>query len=113
MSEDASPSEDVRVVLVTAPDPEVAGSLARALVAERLAACVNLVPGIRSLYRWEGEVQDDAEVLLVIKTTEGRVAPLAERVAALHPYDLPEVLALPAVGGSAPYLDWVATESQP
>jgi len=101
------------VVLVTAPDREVAERLARALVGERLAACVNLVPGVRSIYRWEGELHDDEELLLVIKTTAARVDTLAERVSALHPYDLPEVLALPAVGGSAGYLDWVAAESRP
>jgi periplasmic divalent cation tolerance protein len=101
----------VRVVLVTAPDTECGERLARTLVEERLAACVNLVPGIRSFYRWEGRVQDDAEVLLVVKTQEGRGAALAARVQELHPYELPEVLELPAVGGSDAYLDWVFTES--
>lgn len=105
--------ESVRAVLVTAPDSEVAAGLARTLVEEGLAACVNLVPGIRSFYRWEGQVQDDPEVLLVIKTRSDRCDALAQRVQELHPYDLPEVLALPAVGGSAAYLDWVAAESRP
>lgn len=105
------PPTDVRVVLVTAPDAAVAERIGRALVEERLAACVNLVPGVRSLYRWEGAVQDDPEVLLIVKTREDRLAELAERVRALHPYDLPEVLALAAAGGSAGYLDWVAAES--
>lgn len=104
---------DVRVVLVTAPDADVAARLARALVGESLAACVNLVPQIRSIYRWQGEIQDDAEVLLVIKTTEERMTALCERVSALHPYDLPEVLALPAAGGSGAYLDWVREASRP
>ena len=102
---------EVRVVLVTAPDEEVAGMLARALVAERLAACANLVPRVRSIYRWEGEVQDDAEVLLILKTTAARLPALAARVQALHPYDLPEVMALTANGGSEAYLDWVIAES--
>lgn len=106
-------ASDVRVVLVTAPDADVAAQLARAVVGERLAACVNVVPGIRSIYRWEGEVQDDAEVLLLVKTTEERMQTLCERVSALHPYDVPEVLALPAAGGSGAYLDWVAQESRP
>ena len=105
-------ASDVRVVLVTAPEGEAVG-LARALVAERLAACVNVVPGVRSVYRWEGEVQDDAEVLLVIKTVEARLEALVARVNAIHSYDLPEVLALPAAGGSVPYLDWVAGEVRP
>jgi len=108
-----SPESGVRVVFATAPDAEVGARLARALVTERLAACVNLVAGVRSIYRWQGKVHDDAEVLLVIKTTEGRLAELCARVAALHPYELPELLALPAVGGSADYLAWVAEESRP
>jgi len=107
-----SEAGDVRVVLVTAPVGE-AETLGRALVAERLAACVNLVPSLRSIYRWEGEVQVDEEALLVIKTTAARLAALTERVNALHSYDLPEVLALPAAGGSTPYLEWVAEEVAP
>ncbi len=109
-----SPSDpDVRVVLVTAPDAEVASGLARALVDERLAACANLVPTVRSIYRWEGALQEDDEVLLVIKTTAAKTPALSERVKALHPYDLPEVLALPAAGGSEAYLDWVRSEVAP
>lgn len=101
------------MVLVTAPDEEVAGRLAHAVVAEGLVACVNLVPAVRSIYRWEGDVQDDAEVLLVMKTTEENMEALCARIDALHPYDLPEVLALPAVGGSVAYLDWVRAEARP
>lgn len=104
---------DVRVVFVTAPDAGAGARIARALVEERLAACVNLVPGIRSTYRWQGRVQEDDEVLLVIKTVEGRLDALGERVRALHPYDLPEVLALAAAGGSPDYLAWVRTEAAP
>ena len=102
---------EVRVVLVTAPDAETAAEVARSLVGERLAACVNVVPGVRSIYRWEGSVEEAAEVLLVIKTRADRCAALASRVRDLHPYDVPEVLELPAVGGSQAYLDWVRTES--
>ena len=101
----------VHVVLITAPDADVAASLARTLVNERLAACVNVVPHVRSFYRWEGEVRQDEEVLLVVKTGSERSQALAARVRALHPYDLPEVLALAAVGGSEEYLGWVRTES--
>jgi periplasmic divalent cation tolerance protein len=109
-----SRSEDeVQVTLVTAPDPEVGARIARALVEERLAACVNVVPGVRSVYRWGGAVQEDEEVLLVAKTRRDRAVALAERVRALHPYELPEVLALPACAGSEPYLDWVRRESAP
>ncbi len=107
-----SPSEtEVRVILVTAPDMEVGARIARALVEEKLAACVNLVPGVRSIYRWQGRIEDEAEVLLVVKTRADRTGALAERVLALHPYELPEVVALAAVGGSAGYLDWVLQES--
>ena len=107
----AKTEAEVRVVLVTAPDAEVGERLARALVEERLAACVNLVPGVQSIYRWEGSVRSDSEVLLVVKTTADRTAALAARVEALHPYDVPEVLELPIAGGSPAYLDWVRTES--
>jgi periplasmic divalent cation tolerance protein len=99
---------DALVVLVTAPSAEKAAELARALVEERLAACGNVVPAIRSIYRWEGKVQDEAEALLVLKTTRGRFEALRERVLALHPYDVPEVLGLPVEAGSAPYLAWLA-----
>ena len=102
---------EVRVVLVTAPDEEVAARIARQLVAERLVACANLLPRVRSIYRWEGEVQDDAEVLLVLKTQARRISALATRVRALHPYELPEIVALDVSGGDAGYLDWVIAES--
>ena len=100
-------------MFITAPNVECAETLGRALVEERLAACVNVVPGIRSFYRWEGEVQNDPEVLLIVKTRADRCSALAARVDELHPYDLPEVLELPAAGGSRAYLDWVRTESSP
>ena len=95
------------VVLVTCPRQTVGEKLARTLVRERLAACVNLIPGLTSIYRWEGKVHRDAEVLLVIKTRRLRLTALIRRVTALHPYSVPEVIALPLVGGSAPYLSWV------
>ncbi|MAE93256.1 MAG: divalent-cation tolerance protein CutA [Planctomycetota bacterium] len=101
------------VVLVTVPDAETGAQIGRTLVAERLAACVNLVPGLRSIYRWEGEIQDDAEVLLLVKTRADRLPELSSRVEALHPYELPEVLALAAAGGSPAYLDWVCSEASP
>jgi periplasmic divalent cation tolerance protein len=85
---------DALVVLVTAPTAEGAAEIARALVAERLAACGNVVPGLRSIYRWEGKVQEDDEVLLVLKTTRARFEALRDRVLALHPYEVPEVIAL-------------------
>jgi len=108
-----SSEPEVRIALITAPDQETGAEIARALVESRLAACVNLVPGIRSIYRWEGAVQEDAEVLLVVKTRADRARDLVDRVVELHPYDLPEVVMLPAVGGSLAYLDWVRDEAAP
>ena len=103
--------EPVQVVLVTAPDREAAVRIAHALVEERLAACVNLVPAVHSVYRWHEAIEEGDEVLLLVKTASGRTEALAERIRALHPYALPEVLALEATGGSAAYLDWVRTET--
>jgi len=102
---------DALVVLVTAPSAEKAAELARALVEERLAACGNVVPGLRSIYRWQGKVEDEAEALLVLKTTRARFEALRERILALHPYEVPEVLALPVEAGSAAYLAWIAGET--
>lgn len=100
-------STGVVVVYVTAPVAEAA-RLARALVEQRWAACVNVVPEVRSIYRWDGVVQDDAEALLIIKTTSAGLAPLQEAVRGLHPYDTPEIIALPVVAGDPAYLAWVA-----
>jgi periplasmic divalent cation tolerance protein len=100
------------LVLVTAPTAEKAAELARALVSERLAACGNVVPGLRSIYRWEGVVQDEPEALLLLKTTAGRFEQLRERVLALHPYQVPEVVALPIEAGSRAYLEWIAKETR-
>lgn len=103
---------DTVVVLVTAPSAEVAADIARALVEERLAACGNVVPSVRSIYRWEGKVLDEAEALLVLKTTRARFPALRDRVLALHPYQVPEVLALPVEAGSESYLAWVGEETR-
>ncbi len=98
------------VVFSTFPGPDQAAEVARALVSEQLAACVNLVPAVRSIYRWQGELQDEAETLAIVKTTAERLDALTARLIALHPYEVPEVVALPVTGGSAPYLAWVAGE---
>ena len=95
------------VVFSTFPDPEKAAEVARTLVGEQLAACVNVVQQVRSIYRWKGAVQDDAEVLAIIKTTSERQDALIARLVALHPYELPEAIALPVVDGHAPYLAWL------
>ena len=103
---------DALVVLVTTPTPERAAEIARAVVEERLAACGNVVPGLRSVYRWEGKVQEDEEALLVLKTVRARFEALRDRVLALHPYDVPEVIALPVEAGSEAYLAWLAAETR-
>jgi periplasmic divalent cation tolerance protein len=99
---------DAIVVLVTAPSADVAAAIARTLVEERLAACGNILPGVRSIYRWEGKLQDEPEVLLVLKTQRRHFSALRDRILALHPYEVPEVIALPVEAGSAGYLDWIA-----
>ena len=98
-------------VLISAPDIETAGRIGRTLVEERLAASANALPGVRSVYRWGGGVQEASEVLLVVKTASVRVQALAARVRDLHPYELPAVVALPIADGSAAYLDWIVAES--
>ncbi len=98
------------VVLMTAGSREEADKIANALVTELFAACVNVLPGVTSVYRWEGEVQRDQEWLLVAKSTREVLDDLVRRVQALHSYDLPEVIALPVVGGSEAYLRWVDGE---
>jgi periplasmic divalent cation tolerance protein len=95
------------VVLVTCPSRKVGEKLAQALVQERLAACVNVIPGLTSIYRWGGKICRDAEALLLIKTRQVRLPALTRRVKALHPYSIPEIIALPLAGGSATYLSWV------
>jgi len=101
----------VRAVLTTAPDAAVASRLARTLVEEGLAACVNVLSGVRSVYRWEGSLHEEEEVLLIIKTQAARSQALAARIKDLHPYDVPEVVVLPVVGGNLPYLEWVERET--
>jgi len=104
---------DALVVLVTAPSAETAAEVARALVEEGLAACGNVVPGLRSIYRWQGQVHDEAEALLVLKTERRLLEALKARLPALHPYQVPELLALPVEGGLAPYLEWIAESVRP
>jgi periplasmic divalent cation tolerance protein len=103
---------DILVVLSTFPNAETAAGIGRILVDDALAACVNIVPGIRSIYAWNGEVRDETEVLMVMKTTAGRFPDLRERLLALHPYDVPEIVALNAAGGHHAYFDWVAAATR-
>ncbi len=98
----------VLVALSTFPNPDKAAEVARTLVNEQLAACVNLVSQIRSIYRWQGEISDDTETLAIIKTTDERFEAMRTRLVELHPYEVAEVIAIPVAGGHAPYLAWVA-----
>jgi len=96
-----------RIVLMTAANQEDAARIAKALVAEKLVACVNIVPAVRSIYMWKGEVLDEEEVMMIAKTTAARFGAMMERVASLHSYDVPEIIAAPIVDGAQPYLDWI------
>jgi len=104
-------AEEVRLVLCTVPNLEVARGLGRTLVEERLAACVNLLPQLTSIYRWEDAICEEPEVLLLIKTRKERLEQLQARVLALHPYEVPELLALPVGSGSDAYVEWLLTAS--
>ena len=101
-------STDTLIVLCTCPEREVGLHIAEQLVDRRLAACVNLVPGITSVYRWEDRRESADEVLLVIKTRNERFAELQQAVSELHPYELPELIAVPVQRGLSAYLNWVA-----
>jgi periplasmic divalent cation tolerance protein len=98
---------------VTMPDKERATSMARVLVEEGLAACVNIVPGVRSIYQWDGKVQEDDEVLCLIKTRPAVFERARDRILALHPYDVPEILAFAVDDGSAAYLEWLRKSTTP
>jgi periplasmic divalent cation tolerance protein len=97
----------IAVALTTAPSADKAAEIARVLVTEGLAACVNVVPAVRSIYAWKGEVVEDAEALCVVKTRADRVEALRQRLVALHPYEVPELVVLDVDAGHEPYLSWV------
>ncbi len=104
---------DAVVVFITAPSQETAVTLGRALVEERLAACANIVPGLRSIYHWQGKVCDEPEVLVILKTRRDLFEALRARARELHPYQVPEIVALPILAGHRDYLDWLAAETRP
>ena len=110
---DAAAGEAVYWVYVTAADEAEARRIGRALVEERLAACVNLLPGHQAIYRWEGEIREAAEASFVAKTSAGRFPALCARIRALHSYETPAILAVPAVAGDMAFLDWVRQEVRP
>ena len=100
------------IILCTCPDQTIAERIAETVVGERLAACVNIVPGLTSIYRWQGQVQRDAELLLIIKTRSARYPALEARIRELHPYEIPEIIALPVQAGLAAYLHWITASTE-
>lgn len=96
-----------QIVLTTCPDVQAAGRIARALVEENLAACVNILPPMRSVYRWKGKIEETSEQLLIIKIASARFPAVMDRIRALHPYELPEIIALPITDGLPEYLAWL------
>ncbi len=103
----AGPDLPVVALLLSGPGEAVLTKLGRTLVEEGLAACVNVLPGARSIYRWEGRVVEEDEAIAIVKSVAPLVPAIASRVRELHPYDLPEVLAVPTAGGSEAYAEWV------
>jgi periplasmic divalent cation tolerance protein len=103
--------DDVVIILTNLPDRESAVGLAQALVAKRLAACVNVLPECTSVYRWKGAVENAREVPVLVKTRAARYAEVEAAIRGLHPYELPEIIAVPLVHGFADYLRWVADET--
>ncbi|MFL5310476.1 MAG: divalent-cation tolerance protein CutA [Myxococcales bacterium] len=103
---------DALLVFTTLPSADKAAELAKVLVEERLAACANLLPAVRSIYRWQGKLQDENEVLVLLKTRAEHLERLKLRILELHPYEVPEVLAVPVEAGYQPYLEWLAGETK-
>ncbi len=99
------------IVITNCPDEETANAIALAVVEEQLAACVNILPRVQSVYRWQGNVESAAEIPLLIKATTRNYPALEARIKALHPYDVPEIVALPIARGLPAYLNWVAAET--
>lgn len=95
------------LIYMTAPNEAEAGAIARVLVEERLAACVNIMGGMRSVYRWEGEIHEDAEIVLIAKTRRDLVSALTDKVREIHSYDCPCVVSLAVEGGNPDFLDWI------
>ncbi len=112
MSEAFSEAEELRLIYVTCASLEESERIGEILVAERLVACVNLIPGMTSIYRWQGKVERGQEVVLVAKTTLARTAAVTERIIALHCYEVPCIVALPILAGNPGYLSWLRAAVQ-
>jgi periplasmic divalent cation tolerance protein len=105
--------EEPIVLFTTANDANQLAEIGAKLVEEGFAACVSVVPSVRSIYRWQGEIQDETEALAIIKTTRGRFGSLRDRLVELHPYDVPELIALPIVDGLPEYIAWLVSNTRP
>jgi len=103
---------NVRILLSTVESAQVAEDIASKLVEEYLAACVNILPGVTSYYRWEGEIQHEQEFMLILKTSTDRLHDLMDRLKTLHPYEVPEILSIPVEEGDQNYLNWVAAQTE-
>jgi len=103
----ARPQEEYSMAFVTAPDSDKAKEIAGGLVSNKLAACVNIIPGVTSVYEWEGKIENDSEVLMMIKTRSARIGEMTEFVKKNHPYDVCEVITTSIEGGNKEYLDWI------
>lgn len=104
--------EQVLLVVTNVPDAATGDAIARNLVEHKLAACVNCLPGVKSIYQWQGKVEQASEVTLLIKTTRSRYAELEAAIKSMHPYQVPEIIALPLACGWPPYLDWIVKETK-
>jgi periplasmic divalent cation tolerance protein len=104
--------EQIMLVLTNVPDMPCAEKMAHHLVEHKLAACINCLPGVKSIYRWQGAVEEAAEVTLMIKTTSSAYPELEAAIKSQHPYDLPEIIALPVAFGWMPYMDWIVKETK-
>ncbi|RJQ55462.1 MAG: divalent-cation tolerance protein CutA [Nitrospiraceae bacterium] len=100
------------VVFITAPDEDMAASIAKALVEARLAACANIIRAVRSIYAWQGKIEDDTEVLMIVKTRRGLFDRLQSKVKELHSYEVPEIIAFPIIAGSDDYLKWLRDSTE-
>ena len=101
------PTDDYIIVLTTCNSSEVASSIAKSLVGSQLAACVNIINGIESVYQWQGKIERDKELLLVIKTRQSLYSQLEQKIQELHDYELPEIIAVPVETGEKNYLNWI------
>ncbi len=98
--------------MTNVPDTSTALAIGRQLVEKKLAACVSQIPGVRSIYRWQGAIEEAGEITILIKTTQARYSELESTIKTLHPHDVPEIIVLPIVGGFPPYLDWIERETE-